>query len=119
MNKFDLEERVERFGESIIDFCKTISQNAITKPIINQLIRSGTSVGANYFEANGASSRKDFRNKIYICRKEAQETRHWLRMLLRYFSNDDKTMNILRKESEELVLIFSKITKTIDANPLK
>src|SRR4030065_1502421 len=80
-NNYDLEERTAKFGEDIIEFCKSINQDAITKPIISQLIRSGTSVGANYMEANAASSKKDFKNKIYICKKETQETKYWLRMM--------------------------------------
>jgi four helix bundle protein len=80
-NKFDLEERTALFGENVIRICKTISQDSITKPIINQVVKSSTSIGANYCEASGASSKKDFRNKIFICRKEANETKHWLRML--------------------------------------
>ena len=81
-NDYNLEERVAKFGESIIQFCKTARQDVIIKPIINQLIRSGTSIGANYMEANAASSKQDFRNKIYICKKEAQETKYWLRMMV-------------------------------------
>ena len=65
-NKYDLEERTAKFGESIIKFCRTLNQDAIVRPLISQLIRSATSVGANYMEANSASSRKDFRNKIFI-----------------------------------------------------
>jgi four helix bundle protein len=79
--KYDLEERTARFGEAIIGLCKHIKEDNISRSIINQLIRSATSVGANYMEANGASSKKDFQNKIYICKKEVQETKHWLRML--------------------------------------
>jgi len=51
------------------------------KPLISQLVRSSTSVGANYCEANGASSKKDFKNKIHICKKEVQESKHWLHMI--------------------------------------
>jgi len=82
-NNYDLEERTAKFGENIIEFCKSIKQDAITKPIIIQLVRSGPSIGANYMEANAASSKKDFKNKIYICKKEAQETKHWLRMIVK------------------------------------
>ena len=71
-NRYNLEERTAKFGESVILFCKSINQDTINKPIINQLIRSATSVGANYMEANGASSRKDFANKIFICKKETK-----------------------------------------------
>ena len=80
-NNFDLEERTAKFGGSIIKFCRAIKQDTITKPLISQIIRSGTSIGANYMEANGASSKKDFKNKIFICKKEVQETKHWLRMI--------------------------------------
>lgn len=69
--RYDLEERTAKFGENIIELYKNIKQDIITKLIINQLIRSGTSIGANYMEANGASSKKDFRNKIFICKKES------------------------------------------------
>ncbi|MHB1316662.1 MAG: four helix bundle protein [Minisyncoccota bacterium] len=78
---YDLEERTARLGESVLILCKSVSKDKLATPLVLQLIRSGTSVGANYMEANGASSPKDFANKIYICKKEAQESKHWLRML--------------------------------------
>jgi len=108
--KYDLEERTARFGENIIDFVKRLPQDVINKPLISQLVRSATSVGANYREANQVISKKDFRNKIYICRKEANETQHWLRMILK--SNPEKIEECknLSKEAHELTLIFSKIT---------
>jgi len=68
-NGYDLEERTAKFGERIILFCRELNQDVITKPIISQLVRSGTSVGANYMEANAAVSKKDFNNKIHICKK--------------------------------------------------
>jgi len=80
-NNYDLEERTAKFGEDVIMQGRTIKQDAITRPILSQIVRSATSVGANYCEANGASLKKDFRNKIFICKKEIQETKHWLRML--------------------------------------
>jgi len=113
-NKYDLEERTAKFGEEIIEFCKKIKQNAITKPIISQLIRSGTSIGANYMEANAASSKKDFRNKIFICKKEAQETKHWLRMFSKCFPERKKEIRKLWKECQELTMIFQKITSSLD-----
>ena len=76
--KYDLEERTSLFAERIIELVKTIQQNLVSTPIINQLIKSGTSVRANYFEANGAESRKDFIHKMGICRKESKETKYWL-----------------------------------------
>ena len=111
--KYDLEERTAKFGEGIIEFCNKIPQNTITKPIINQLIRSGTSIGANYMEANAASSTKDFRNKIFICKKEAQETKHWLRMGTKCCSNQKEEAQKLWQECQELTLIFQRITITL------
>lgn len=107
--KYDLEERTAIFGENIIQFVKTLDRNEINRPLISQIVRSATSIGANYMEANGASSKKDFRNKICICKKEARETKHWLRMIAR--ANPQKTAECrgLWEEAQELTLIFSKI----------
>src|SRR5216117_4568155 len=77
---YDLEDRTARFGEAIIDFAKTIPQNPVTNRIISQLVGAGTSVGANYVEADDAVSKKDFLKSIGTCRKEARETKHFLRM---------------------------------------
>ncbi|MEI6498420.1 MAG: four helix bundle protein, partial [bacterium] len=82
------------------------------EPLIKQIIRSATSVGANYLEANGASSKKDFCNKIYICKKEAQETRHWLRMLSATTSEASKEIDVLKDESQQLSMIFHKIASS-------
>jgi len=111
--KFDLEERTTKFGEEVIKLCRKIGQDSITRPLINQLIRSATSIGANYMEANGASSKKDFRNKIYICKKEAQETQHWLRMLSVAAPEHKDKLRLLWQEAHELVLIFQKITTSL------
>jgi four helix bundle protein len=85
---YDLEERTTRFGESIIDFVKTLPKDPINNQLIGQIVRSGTSIGANYMEADGAESKKDFRHKIAICKKEAKETKHWLRMIAK--ANPDR-----------------------------
>jgi len=111
--KYDLEERTAKFGESIILFCKNLDRNAIVNPLINQIIRSATSVGANYMEANGSSSKKDFQYKIYICKKEIQETKHWLRMIAVSNPERKEELRILWNEAHELTLIFQKITSTL------
>lgn len=67
-----------RFSKNIVKFCRTVSLDVVSSPLVSQLIRSATSIGANYKEANSASSKKDFRNKIYIAKKEAEETMYWL-----------------------------------------
>jgi len=111
--RYDLEERTAKFGEDIIKFCKKIKQDTINKPLIGQLIRSTTSIGANYMEANAASSKKDFRNKIFICKKESQETKHWLRMIAVCEPGKRNELRNLWKECQELTLIFGKIVSSL------
>ena len=113
-NNYDLEERTAKFGEDIIKFCKSIKDTTETKPIKNQLIKAGTSVGANYCEANNASSKKDFRNKIFICKKEAQETKFWLRMVAVAVPEKADEARRLWQEAHELTLIFQKICSSVD-----
>lgn len=112
--KYDLEERTAKFGESLLIFCQSLKQDEITKSLLNQLVRSGTSIGANYMEANNASSRKDFKNKIFICKKEAQETKHWLRMIAICFPDKKLELRVLWKECQELTLIFQKIVSSLN-----
>ena len=107
---YDLEERTAKFSEKIIDLCKKAPKNVVNVPIIDQLMRAGTSMGANYAEANGASSRKDFKNKIFICKKEAKETMYWIRLLARTGDSYTKEKSkVLWKEAQELAMIFAKI----------
>jgi four helix bundle protein len=106
---YDLEERTARFGEAVIDFAKTIPQNPVTSRIIGQLVGAGTSVGANYVEADDAVSKKDFLKSIGTCRKEARETKHFLRMIVRAVPDLKPQARTLWLEAKELHLIFSKI----------
>ena len=110
-NKYNLEERTAKFGENVIKFCKSLFRDEITRPLINQLIRSGTSVGANYMEANGADSKRDFKSKIGICKKEAKETKHWLRMMKLIAPEKIVEIEGLWQEAHELSLIFGAINK--------
>jgi four helix bundle protein len=103
---FDLEERTARFGEAVVAFCQGVQLNPITTPLVSQLVRSGTSVGANYLEANDAESKKDFRHKIALCRKESKETKHWLRMIVSAEATHRDSAARLWKEAKELNLIF-------------
>jgi len=107
---YDLEERTAKFGEDIIKFSKKIPLNQITRPIISQLVRSGTSVGANFCEADDAESKMDFRHKVGICKKEARETKHWLRMVVMAEPELKDEARILWQEAKELNLIFNSIT---------
>ena len=113
--KYDLIERTSVFGENMIDFLKTIRKDEITKPLVNQCIRSATSIGANYMEADCAESKKDFRHKIGICKKESKETMHWMRMIARA-TDAKENCRILWKESQELTWIFSAIINKTDKN---
>lgn len=110
---YDLEARTSKFGGNIILFCKNIPQDTITKPLVSQLIRSATSVGANYMEANAASSKKDFKNKIHICKKESQESKYWLHMISIACPENATGARALWKECQELTLIFGKIISTL------
>jgi len=107
--KYDLVERTSRFGESIILFVKSLLKNSVNQPLINQFIRAGTSIGANYMEADCAESKKDFIHKIAICKKEAKETAYWLHMLAIANPNKKDNCRTLWKEAHELTLIFSAI----------
>lgn len=110
--KYDLEQRTEKFAKSLIRFCKAIRLNTVTKPLVDQLIRSGTSIGANYHEANGASSKKDFRNKIFICKKESKETVYWLNLIVEAEPNCKAMSDEIRDEAQQLIFIFSKIARS-------
>jgi len=107
--KYDLEERTAQFGEAIIQLVKTFPQDAVNKPLITQIVRAGTSIGANYVEADGAASKKDFQHKISICKKESKETKHWLRMMAKANSSRWDECQKLSSEAQELSLIFSSI----------
>jgi len=109
---YDLEERTARFGEMIIDFARTIPQSAVTHRIIGQLVGAATSVGANYVEADDAVSKKEFLKNIGTCRKEARETKHFLRMAVRAAPELKPQARKLWVEAKELHLIFSKIWRS-------
>lgn len=117
--KYNLEERTALFGESVIDFVLTLPKNDINRPLLSQIIRSATSIGANYMEANRASSKKDFRNKIRISLKEANETKHWIRMIAKANTDKKEECRKLWQEAHEITLIFSKISQTCDKKEIQ
>ncbi len=123
MNKtspnYNLETRTIKFSEEIILFANKLPKSNINNPLISQLVRSGTSIGANYCEANGASSQKDFKNKIYICKKEAKETKYWLQIISTSSPDHKEQCRKLWKEAQELTLIFSKIILTLEGKSKK
>lgn len=106
--KYDLEERTLSFARNIRRFIKTIPRTLANIEDGKQLIRSSGSVGANYIEANEALSKKDFKHRIKICRKEAKESRYWL--LLIYTNNiSQKEKDKLIQEATELMKVFGAI----------
>jgi four helix bundle protein len=113
--RYDLEDRTLKFARGIIDFVNVIPNTLANTEIIKQLVRSAGSVGANYIEANGALSRKDFALRIKICRKEARESKFWLNLItLNNESLENKRKNLIQ-ETDELSKIFGAIiekTKT-------
>ena len=109
---YDLEERTARFGEAVIDFAKTIRQGPTTDRIISQLIGAATSVGANYIEADDSVSKKEFLKCIGICKKEARETKHFLRMAVRAVPALRPEARKLWMEGKELHLIFARIWRS-------
>lgn len=110
---YDLEERTAVFGENIIKFCKIIPKNPITEPLIRQLVKSGTSVGANFSEADDAESKMDFKHKIGICKKEARESKHFIRMIVVAVPELKGKAKVLWVEARELNLIFNSIYRKI------
>jgi four helix bundle protein len=110
--KYDLAERTALFGERIIEFARSLPDPPINRPLISQIVRSGTSIGANYMEADGAESKKDFRHKIGICKKESKETMHWFRMVAKANPVRKTECRELWQEAHELALIFSSILRS-------
>jgi four helix bundle protein len=109
--KYDLEERTAKFGEAIIAFAKKVPVNQVTRSLVDQIVRSATSVGANYCEADDSSTKKEFRHKIGYCRKESRETKHWLRMIVKAQPQFREEAKPLWQEAKELHLIFVAILR--------
>jgi four helix bundle protein len=107
--KYDLAERTARFGETVIQFCRRVKATAVTSPLIRQLVRSATSIGANYVEADEAGSKKEFRYRISVCKRETRETQYWLRMFVASAPEHTDDARSLWREANELVLIFGSI----------
>jgi four helix bundle protein len=109
--RYDLEERTEKFAKAVLDLCRSLPRNIENVELISQLVRSAGSVGANYIEANECLSQKDFVNRIRICRKEAKESRYWLRLIVSANSESEIQVARLAQESTELMNIFGAILK--------
>jgi four helix bundle protein len=104
---FDLEERTAAFGEAVVRFAKTIPRSPANDRLVNQFVGCGTSVGANYCEANERVSKKDFRNTVGRCVKEAKETKYFLRLIAAAEPPLADQARRLYREAKELHLIFA------------
>ena len=111
--KWNLEERKSKFGENAILFCKKVPRSPITDPLITQLVKAGSSVGANYCEADDAESKKDFKHKIGIVKKESRESKHFIRMIIAAVPKLEDDGKPLWQEAKELNLIFNSIYRKV------
>ena len=110
--RYDLEERTFEFAKRVRAFARKLPKTITSLEDSRQLVRASGSVGANYVEANESLSVKDFRMRVMICRKEAKESRYWLRLLEEEISNElEGTRKELMQESLELTKIFGAILR--------
>ena len=115
--KTDLCERTFEFATRIVRLCRELDKRpGVSRTLCNQLLRSGTSIGANVEEGQCGQSRADFVSKIQIACKEARETLYWLRLLVATDIVSAEKLEPLVKESNELVAILTTIIKNTKAN---
>ena len=115
MDKVELEKRTKLFALDVVRFVNSLPNNNAGYILGKQLLRSGTSIGANYREANRAESKADFIHKINIVEKEAAETQYWLDLILESETGNKEAALDLQKETNELLAIFTSIGKTSKA----
>ena len=106
---YDLEERTLEFAKTVIELCQKLPITVVNKELIRQLVRSATSVGANYREANEALGNKDFKHRMRITRKEAKETTYWLELINNANHDFYISLKTISQESKELRNIFTSI----------
>jgi four helix bundle protein len=119
MDKEELEKRTKDFALRVIQFVAGLPRNKITDVLGYQLLKAGTSIGANYREANRAQSPQDFIHKIAIVEKEASETQYWLELFDTAEIGDPESRSWLLGESGELLAIFTTIGKTAKSRQKK
>jgi four helix bundle protein len=109
--QYDLEERTLQFAKNVIAFTKVVPKTVANGEVVKQLVRSSSSVGANYIEANEALSKKDFVMRIKICRKEVKESAYWLKLVELKPSEGERERTALIDEATQLLKIFSAIVE--------
>lgn len=107
----DIEDRTFRFALRVVRLCRSLDERpGVKRALSNQLLRSGTSIGANVEEARAAYSRADFVSKMSIALKEARETRYWLRILVEAELVEASLLNPLLSEATEVMKVIGAIT---------
>ena len=112
MNKAELEQRTKEFSLNLIRFLQSLPKNYLGEALGRQLLKSGTSVGANYREANRAESKADFIHKLAIVEEEASETLYWLELMLESGIGANQEAIRLMQEAKELLAIFTAAGRT-------
>ncbi|MEW6171048.1 MAG: four helix bundle protein [Candidatus Omnitrophota bacterium] len=113
---YDIRERTFKFALRIIKIVSRLPRNREGSELAKQIIRSGTSVGANIEEAMGSRTKKEFTNCMNIAKRESRETRYWLRLIMSSdLLNDSETKSLL-EENEEILKVLTSIVKTSEKN---
>ena len=112
MNKIELEIRTKGFSLNLIRFLQSLPKNYLGEALGRQLLKSGTSIGANYREANRAESKADFIHKLAIAEKEASETVYWLELILEGGIGTNQEAIRLMQEAKQLLAIFTAAGRT-------
>ena len=112
MNKAELEQRTKEFSLNLIRFLQSLPKNYLGEAMGRQLLKSGTSIGANYREANRAESKADFIHKLAIVEKETSETVYWLELMTEAGIGDRKGVAKLLQEAREILAIFTAAGRT-------
>ena len=117
MNYIPISERTFNFAVRIVKLCSFLDQKpGVSRILSQQLLKAGTSIGANTAESKSGQSRKDFLNKLEIALKEARETKYWLRLLVAAEIVTRQRLNTLLQEIEEIIKILVSITRKIKDN---
>jgi four helix bundle protein len=109
---YDIRKRTFLFGQRILEIAEALPMNNINDVLQDQLVKSGTSIGANMEEADGTLTKRDFVNKVVIARKEARETKYWLRLISGKYIEEVKIRDDIIEAQEIINVLSAIITKT-------
>ena len=104
--KKELEKRTKQFALQVINLINQLPPNRVSSVLAHQVLKNGTSIGANYREANRAQSKEDFIHKLAICEKEAAETEYWFELISEAKLAEAELVNSVINETRQLLAIF-------------